>query len=200
VSGELVVAALAIVASTATAIISMLFTGRSQRQAIREQYLWKERTDTYLKLQDWIHEIYDWSDENVREAPPWLDRDTELRVSLFSSPFVHHHFVGMKEAIIAAAKAARDEEWNEFRDLQLQLSVGFAVDLSSLLRDEIRGRTNEDVATPRDEIRLRWRKRQALRWFVLKHRFQHKRKEKVGMRPDVEIPPSGVSYEPGDVP
>lgn len=54
-SGELAVAALAVVASTATAIVGMIVTSRSQRSAIREQNLWQERTKIYLELQEWIH-------------------------------------------------------------------------------------------------------------------------------------------------
>jgi hypothetical protein len=139
-SSELAVSALAVVASTTTAIVSMIVTSRSQRAAVREQSLWKERTDTYLGLQAWIQAIYDWSDRKLRKAPPPLDRNTELRVSLFSGPFVVDHFVGMKQVIEALKQAARDEEWEKFHDLQWQLSDGWAIDLRSLLRDELQGR------------------------------------------------------------
>jgi hypothetical protein len=173
-SGELAVAALAVVASTTTAVVSVIVTYRSQRSAVREQNLWKERTDTYLKLQEWVHAIYEWSDRGLQDDPPSPDRDTVMRVRLFASPFVVDHFAQMERVVHEARRAIRDEDWETFDDLRFQLSVGFAIDLNSLLRDEIRGQPNEYVATPDNRIRLRWRKRQALRWWVFKHRLRRK--------------------------
>jgi hypothetical protein len=87
VTGELTVSALAVIASTTTAVVSI----RAQRAATREQTVWKERTDTYLRLQEWVDDIRDWFDSDQRVEPPELEGDGARRASLFSSPFVIRH-------------------------------------------------------------------------------------------------------------
>ncbi|WP_094287971.1 hypothetical protein [Mycobacterium lehmannii] len=171
-SAEVAIAALAVAASTTTAIVSMIVTYCSQRSAIREQNLWQERTVTYLKLQEWVHTIYGWSDRGLRDDPPSPDLDTVMRVRLFGSPLVVDHFAQMEGVVDGARRAIREKDWETFDDLRFQLSVGLAIDLNNLLRDEIRGQRNEYIATRDDRIRLRWRRRQALKWFVLKQRLR----------------------------
>lgn len=195
--GKLAVSALAILASTATAIVSMFVTSRAQRSAIREQYLWEERTKTYLGLVAWIEKIQSWSIRRLRVLPPSLDRDTELKASLFSSPFALNDLLGMRQVVEETKQAAQDGEWDKFHDLQWQLGKGWAVDLRNLLRDEIRGRPNEDLATQNNEIRLKRRRLLAFRWFLFKQRFRRKPNGGKEIPPDDETFPGGRSYRPG---
>ncbi|QZH65017.1 hypothetical protein [Mycolicibacterium farcinogenes] len=187
ISAEIAVAAVAVLASGTTAVVSMVVAYRSQRSAIREQNLWQERTNTYLKLQGWIHAIYEWDDRGHRNDPPSPDLDTVMRVRLFASPFIVDHFAQMERVIDLAVRARRDKDWETFDNLRRQMSVGFAVDLNALLRDELRGHPNEYVATPSGRIRLRWRKRQALRFWVLKQRLRGSRAV------DLEMPEGGTT-------
>ncbi|GAA1225264.1 MULTISPECIES: hypothetical protein [Mycolicibacterium] len=189
ISAEIAVAAVAVLASSTTAVVSMVVAYRSQRSAIREQNLWQERTNTYLKLQGWLHAIYEWDDRGHRNDPPSPDLDTMMRVRLFASPFIVEHFAQMERVVDRAVCARRDKDWETFDNLRLQLSVGFAVDLNALMRDELRGHSNEYVATPSGQIRLRWRKRQALRFWVLKPRLRRGR----GRIVEIEMPESGTA-------
>lgn len=187
ISAEIAVAALAVLVSSTTAVVSMVVAYRSQRSAIREQNLWQERTNTYLKLQGWVHAIYAWNDRGHRNDPPTPDLDTVMRVRLFASPLVVDHFAQMERVVDQAVRARRDKDWETFDNLRFQLSVGFGVDLNTLLRDELRGHPNEYVATPSGQIRLRWRKRQALRFWVLKQRLRRRRAV------DIEMLESGTA-------
>ena len=174
-SEQLIVATLAVVASTATAIVSMIVTSRSQRSAIREQYLWQARTDAYLSLQAWSYQITDWSQLKRREPVPTLDRQTESRITLFSSPFVINHFVDMQKVIRELTLAAAKKDWETFDDLQWQLGTGWAIDISAQMQDDLRGRiSSEFVAMPNNRLRLRWRYRQVIRWHLFVRRFRRK--------------------------
>jgi hypothetical protein len=173
-TGELAVAALAVIASTTTAVVSMIVTSRTRRIATREQTVWKERTDTYLRLQDWVQDIHDWFDSDRRVKPPKLNGNSSRRVSLFSSPFVIHHVSDMRGVIREIGEALSHADWDTFRDLRWQLSNGFAVDLTALLRDEMSGRPNEYSAGQNGEIRLSWRKMQALKWRARRYAFRQR--------------------------
>jgi hypothetical protein len=171
-TGELAVAALAVIASTTTAVVSMIVTSRAQRLATREQTVWRERTDAYLRLQEWVQHIYDWFDSDRRVDPPELDSDSARRASLFSSPFVIRHIADMRDVIRTIGEAHRCGDWDTFDDLREQLGMGFAVDLSALLRDEMNGRTNEYIAGRNGEIRLSWRKLQVFKWRARRQALQ----------------------------
>jgi hypothetical protein len=161
-----IVASLAVIASTTTAVVSLIVTSRSQRSAIREQYLWQARTETYLDLQPWIEELYVWFDGSPREAPPAMEPSLRSRVMIFAGPYVRNHFGEMTMAVYEAGKAAANSDWDRLTELQFEIGQGFAIDLQSLLRDDVLGRSNQFALTRDDErLRLRWRHRVLFRWW-----------------------------------
>jgi hypothetical protein len=174
-SGQILIAGLAVLAGTATAIVSMIVTSRSQRIAVREQQLWQARANTYLALESWVQKSHEWRDCHLQEPPPPLDPDTTARMRIYASPYVRHHLVGMQQDVRTALEAGLHQEWERFYKLQDAISSGWGIDLTTYMRDELVGRRNEFAVTRDEELRLRWRERLTTRWLIFKERRRMKK-------------------------
>src|SRR3712207_4770311 len=92
------VSLIAVLASTVTAVVSVLATTKTQRVVAREQFLWQARSDTYVRLQMWIEEIYAWHDKvwldgsTEHELPPELPTEVQARIRVLMSEDVNRTF------------------------------------------------------------------------------------------------------------
>src|SRR3954468_1195040 len=82
---EVIISAIALVASTATAIISVLSSARTQRVSIREERLWDARREAYEAAAVFVEELYRWFDAAGNEPPPRMQPQDLARLRLYTS-------------------------------------------------------------------------------------------------------------------
>lgn len=185
-SGQILIAGLAVLASTATAIVSIIAASRSQRIVVREQQLWQARADTYLALESWVQTLHEWGDGQSQEPPPPLGSDTTARMRIYASPYIRHLLVGMQRDIRWAMEAGLHQEWDRFYELQGALSHAWSIELTTCMRNELVGRRNEYTVTRDERLRVRWPARQGMRWRMFKRRHQIRKSKGAGLTPSPE--------------
>lgn len=152
--GTIVVAAIAVVASTTTAVYSL----RAQTERERQRWLREQQTAAYLDLMTYLATIRQFLTSPATNPKPYPDPDLSARMNAFGSRRLIPLVTDLRRRVARLKLAEEGEVPDDERLSETEWTAGETRIISDLERiiDEIRRELGVDAGLP---TRLRWWRR-----------------------------------------